>query len=163
VEDLCQQLLKKAGVFPPEEAQDAALSLVQTLLSAETHLMNSQEAELKARPLLLLLLPRVEVNSEVKVFFRSPQAVQQKLLWWEELTALLRSQPALLSREASLRLGLAAAALERLTSDGLLTFGRMEKILSEVRATLSEGLQQCTEGEAHRGGHRGAARGVYPT
>ncbi|XP_056294234.1 evC complex member EVC isoform X2 [Pseudoliparis swirei] len=119
VEDLCQQLLKKAGVFPPEEAQDAALSLVQTLLSAETHLMNSQEAELKA--------------------------VQQKLLWWEELTALLRSQPALLSREASLRLGLAAAALERLTSDGLLTFGRMEKILSEVRATLSEGLQQCTE------------------
>uniref|UniRef100_A0A8C2WPI2 Ellis-van Creveld syndrome protein n=1 Tax=Cyclopterus lumpus TaxID=8103 RepID=A0A8C2WPI2_CYCLU len=119
VEDLCQHLLKKTSMFPPDEAQDVILSLVQTLLLVETHLMNTQEADLKG--------------------------IQQKLLWWEELTGLLQSQPVLLNREASLRQGLIATALEQLTSDDLLTFSHMEKILSEVQATLTEGLQQCTE------------------
>ncbi len=69
------------------------------------------------------------------------------MLWWEELTGLLQSQPALLKREVSLRQGLIATTLEQLTSDDVLTFSRMEKILSEVQATLTEGLQQCTEGK----------------
>lgn len=69
------------------------------------------------------------------------------MLWWEELTGLLQSQPALLKREVSLRQGLIATALEQLTSDDVLTFSHMEKILSEVQAILSEGLQQCTEGK----------------
>ncbi|XP_029287934.1 ellis-van Creveld syndrome protein [Cottoperca gobio] len=119
VEDLCQHLLKKTSIFSPDEAQDVILSLVQTLLLVENHLMNTQEADLKR--------------------------IQQKLLWWEELTGLLQCQPALLQREASLRQGLIATTLEQLTSDDVLTFSHMEKILSEVQATLTEGLQQCTE------------------
>ncbi|XP_031132657.1 ellis-van Creveld syndrome protein [Sander lucioperca] len=119
VEDLCQHLLKKPSIFSPDEAQDVILSLIQTLLLVENHLMNTQEADLKR--------------------------IQQKLLWWEELTGLLQSQPALLRLEVSLRQGLIATTLEQLTSDDILTFSHMEKILSEVQATLSEGLQQCTE------------------
>ncbi|XP_071350381.1 evC complex member EVC [Trachinotus anak] len=119
VEDLCQNLLRKTSIFSTDEAQDMILSLIQTLLSVENHLLNTQEADLKR--------------------------IQQKLLWWEELTGLLQSQPALLKREVSLRQGLIATTLEQLTSDDILTFSHMEKILSEVQATLSEGLQQCTE------------------
>ncbi|XP_042351685.1 ellis-van Creveld syndrome protein [Plectropomus leopardus] len=119
VEDLCQQMLKKTSIFSPDEAQDVILSLIQTLLLVENHLMNTQEDDLKR--------------------------IQQKLLWWEELTGLLQSQPALLKREVSLRQGLIATTLEQLTSDDLLTFSHMEMILSEVQATLAEGLQQCTE------------------
>lgn len=37
--------------------------------------------------------------------------------------------------------------LEQLTSDDVLTFSDMEKILLEVQATLTEGLQLCTEGK----------------
>lgn len=73
--------------------------------------------------------------------------MQQKLLWWEELTGLLQSQAALLKREVSLRQGLIATTLEQLTSDDVLTFSDMEKILLEVQATLTEGLQLCTEGK----------------
>lgn len=73
--------------------------------------------------------------------------MQQKLLWWEELTGLLQSQPALLNREVSLRQGLIATMLEQLTSDDVLTFSDMEKILLEVQATLNEGLQLCIEGK----------------
>ncbi|XP_053172161.1 evC complex member EVC [Scomber japonicus] len=119
VEDLCQHLLKKTSIFTPDEAQNVTASLIQTLLSVEDHLMNTQEADVKR--------------------------IQQKLLWWEELTGLLQSQPALLRREVSLRQGLIATVLEQLTSDDVLTFGHMEKILSEVQSTLTEGLQQCTE------------------
>uniref|UniRef100_UPI0037E842EA evC complex member EVC n=1 Tax=Semicossyphus pulcher TaxID=241346 RepID=UPI0037E842EA len=119
VEDLCHHLLKKTSVFSPDEAQELILSLIQALLLVENHLMNTQEADLKR--------------------------IQQKLLWWEELTGLLQSQPALLKREASLRQGLIATTLEQLTSDDVLTFSHMEKILSEVQAALTEGLQQCTE------------------
>ncbi|XP_034548695.1 ellis-van Creveld syndrome protein-like [Notolabrus celidotus] len=120
LEELCQQLLKKFSIFSPDEAQEVIHSLIQTLVSVENHLMNSQEAELKR--------------------------IQQKLLWWEELTGLLQSQPALLKREVSLRQGLIATTLEQLTSDGVLTFSQMEKILSEVHASLTESLQQCSEG-----------------
>ncbi|XP_038552015.1 ellis-van Creveld syndrome protein [Micropterus salmoides] len=119
VEDLCQHLLKKTSVFSPDEAQNVNTSLIQTLLLVENHLMNTQEADLKR--------------------------IQRKLLWWEELTGLLQSQPALLKREMSLRQSLVATTLEQLTSDDVLTFSHMEKILSEVQATLTEGLQQCAE------------------
>ncbi|XP_070702526.1 evC complex member EVC [Pempheris klunzingeri] len=119
VEDLSQHLLKKTSVLSPDEAQDVILSLIQALLLVENNMMNIQVADLKR--------------------------IQQRLLWWEELTGLLQSQPALLKREVSLRQGLIASTLEQLTSDDVLTFSHMEKILSEVQATLSEGLQQCTE------------------
>lgn len=119
VEDLCQHLLKNTSAFSPDEAQDEILSLIQTLVLVENHLMNVQQADLKR--------------------------IQQKLLWWEELTGLLQSQPALLKQEVTLRQGVIATALEQLTSDDVLTFSHMEKILSEVQATLTEGLQQCTE------------------
>uniref|UniRef100_A0A3B4YA23 EvC ciliary complex subunit 1 n=1 Tax=Seriola lalandi dorsalis TaxID=1841481 RepID=A0A3B4YA23_SERLL len=119
VEDLCQHLLRKTSIFSPDEAQDVNLSLIRTLLLVENHLVSTQEADLKR--------------------------IQQKLLRWEELTGLLQSQPALLKREVSLRQGLIATTLEQLTSDDILTFSHMEKILSEVQATLTEGLQQCTE------------------
>ncbi|XP_068171523.1 evC complex member EVC [Antennarius striatus] len=118
VEDFCQQLMK-TSFFSPEDAQDMISSLIQALLSVENHLMNTQEAYLKR--------------------------IQQKLLWWEELTGLLQSQPALLKQELSLRQALVATTLEQLTSDDVLTFGHMEKILSDVQASLTEGLQQCTE------------------
>ncbi|XP_051804756.1 evC complex member EVC isoform X2 [Acanthochromis polyacanthus] len=119
VEDLCQHVLKKTGIFSPDEAQSVILSLIQTLLVVENHLMKVQEADLKR--------------------------IQHKLLWWEELTGLLQSQPALLRREVTLRQGLIATTLEQLTSDDVLNFSHMEKILSEIQATLTEGLQQCTE------------------
>lgn len=73
------------------------------------------------------------------------------MLWWEELTGLLQSQPALLKREVSLRQGVIATTLEQLTSDDVLTFNHMEKLLSDVQATLTEGLQQCTEGKMCQG------------
>lgn len=63
---------------------------------------------------------------------------------------LLQSQPALLKREVSLRQGLIATTLEQLTSDDVLTFSDMEKILLEVQATLTEGLQLCTEGKTRK-------------
>ncbi|KAF0035166.1 hypothetical protein F2P81_012924 [Scophthalmus maximus] len=119
LEDLCQTLLTKTSIFSRDEAQDVILSLIQTLMSVENHLVNTQEADLKR--------------------------IQQKLLWWEELTGLLQSQPALLMREASLRQSLLATTLEQLTSDDVLTFNHMEKIFSEVQETLTRGLQQCTE------------------
>lgn len=75
------------------------------------------------------------------------QRIQQKLLWWEELTGLLQSQPALLQQEVSLRQSLIATLLEQLTSDDVLAFSDMEKILSEVQATLTESLQLCTDGK----------------
>lgn len=68
-------------------------------------------------------------------------------MWWEELTGLLQSHAALLKQEVSLRQGLIATALEQLTSDDVLTFSDMEKILSEVQATLTENIQLCTEGK----------------
>ncbi|XP_041672290.1 ellis-van Creveld syndrome protein isoform X2 [Cheilinus undulatus] len=119
VEDLCQQLLKKTSIFSQDESQEVIHSLIQTLLFVENHLMNAQQAELKR--------------------------IQQKLLWWEELTGLLQSQPALLKREMSLRQGLIATTLEQLTSDDILTFSQMEKILSEIQSALTDGLQQCSE------------------
>lgn len=78
------------------------------------------------------------------------QRIQQRLLWWEELTGLLQSQPALLTQEASLRLGSVVTMMEQLTSDDALTFGDMETILSDVRTALNEGLHACVEGEADR-------------
>lgn len=49
-----------------------------------------------------------------------------------------------------LRQGLIATKLEQLTSDDILTFNHMEKILSEMQAALSEGLQQCNEGKMYK-------------
>lgn len=76
--------------------------------------------------------------------------MQQKLLWWEELTGLIQSQPALLRQEVTLRQGLMATTLEQLTSDNMLKFSQMEKILSKIQATLIEGLQQCTDGKTNK-------------
>lgn len=70
------------------------------------------------------------------------------MLWWEEITGLLQSQPALLKQEVSLRLGLIVTMMEQLTSDDALTFSDMETILSEVHTTLNESLQMCIEGKA---------------
>lgn len=119
VEDLCQSMLKKSSFFSQEECEDLTGSLLRTLVAMENHLMDSQEAELKR--------------------------IQQKLLWWEELTGLLQSQPTLLQKEVSLRQSLVATLLEQLTSDDVLAFSDMEKILSEVQATLTENLQLCTD------------------
>uniref|UniRef100_A0A3P9DPD7 EvC ciliary complex subunit 1 n=1 Tax=Maylandia zebra TaxID=106582 RepID=A0A3P9DPD7_9CICH len=119
VEDLCKQLLKKTSSFSPDEAQNVIQTLIQTLLLVEKHLLKAQEVDLKK--------------------------MQQKLLWWEELTGLIQSQPALLRQEVTLRQGLMATTLEQLTSDNMLKFSQMEKILSKIQATLIEGLQQCTD------------------
>ncbi|KAM4613908.1 evC complex member EVC [Polymixia lowei] len=119
VERLYQHLLNRNSVLSADEAQDIIHSLIQALLLTENHLINAQEADLKR--------------------------IQQRLLWWEELMCLLQSKPALLRQEVSLRQGLVARTLEQLTSDDLLTFTLMEKILSDLQATLTEGLGQCTE------------------
>ncbi|XP_076005642.1 evC complex member EVC isoform X2 [Genypterus blacodes] len=119
VEELCQQLLSKSSFIPAEEVQDVIGSVIQTLLSVEKHLIHIQEADLKR--------------------------TQHRLLWWEEVMGLLHSQPALLRWEVTLRQSLVATTLEQLTSDDLLTFSQMEKMLSDVQASLSEALQQCTE------------------
>lgn len=76
------------------------------------------------------------------------QRIQQRLLWWEEVTGFLHSQPTLLKKEVSLRLELIATRMEQLTSDGALTFSDMEMIISEVHSTLNEGFQICIEGKA---------------
>ncbi|XP_017278268.1 ellis-van Creveld syndrome protein [Kryptolebias marmoratus] len=119
VEDLCQLLLKRSSVSSPDDAEDVISSLIQTLVSVENHLMKVQEADLKR--------------------------TLEKLLWWEELTGLVQTQSALLRWEVNLRQGLIATTLEQLTSDGVLKFSHMEKILSEIQVGLSEGLQQSTE------------------
>lgn len=49
-----------------------------------------------------------------------------------------------------LRQGLIATTLEQLTSDDVLKFNHMEKILSKIQAALVEGLQQCTEGKMNK-------------
>uniref|UniRef100_A0A1A7X325 Ellis van Creveld syndrome n=2 Tax=Iconisemion striatum TaxID=60296 RepID=A0A1A7X325_9TELE len=119
VEGLCQRLQKKTSIFSPREAQDVNVSLIQTLVFIEKHLMKVQEANLKS--------------------------TLEKLLWWEELTGLLQSQPALLRWEVNLRQSLIAATLEQLTSDGILKFSHMERMLSEIQAAVAEGLQQSSE------------------
>uniref|UniRef100_A0A8C5E854 Ellis-van Creveld syndrome protein n=1 Tax=Gouania willdenowi TaxID=441366 RepID=A0A8C5E854_GOUWI len=119
VEDLCQHVLRRSSPFSSEEAQKAISFLTQTLLLVETNLMREQEAQLTR--------------------------IQMKLLWWEELTALIQSQPALLRWEVTLRQGVIATVLEQLTSDDVLKFSHMEEILSEIQDALTEGLQQCNE------------------
>ena len=66
------------------------------------------------------------------------------------MTGLVQSQPALLRWEVTLRQGLIATTLEQLTSDDILKFSHTEKILSEIQAALTEGLQQCTDGKGHK-------------
>nr|XP_061788351.1 evC complex member EVC isoform X2 [Nerophis lumbriciformis] len=124
VEELCQHVMKKTSSFTVNEARDATASLSDALLSLENHLMKVQEGELKR--------------------------IHQKLSWWEELTGLLQSQPALLQQEVFLRQGLAATTLEQMTSEDVLTFSSMEAVLSEVQHALSEGLQQCREDYASK-------------
>ncbi|XP_061788351.2 evC complex member EVC isoform X2 [Nerophis lumbriciformis] len=124
VEELCQHVMKKTSSFTVNEARDATASLSDALLSLENHLMKVQEGELKR--------------------------IHQKLSWWEELTGLLQSQPALLQQEVILRQGLVATTLEQMTSEDVLTFSSMEAVLSEVQHALSEGLQQCREDYASK-------------
>lgn len=63
------------------------------------------------------------------------------------MTGLLESQPALLRQEVVLRQSMITTTLEQLTSDDVLTFNHMEKIISDVQGTLSVGLEQCTQGK----------------
>ncbi|XP_015249861.1 PREDICTED: ellis-van Creveld syndrome protein [Cyprinodon variegatus] len=119
LEDLCQLLLRRKDGFYSEEAQEDILSVVQTLLSEEEHLIMLQEADLKR--------------------------TLDKLLWWEEMSALVQSQPALLRWEVTLRLGLISTSVEQLTSAGNLRSDAKERILSEIQSALTEGLQQSTE------------------
>ncbi|XP_061147154.1 evC complex member EVC [Syngnathus typhle] len=119
VEELCQHVMKRTSSFPADEALDATVALNQTLVLIENHLMKAQETQL--------------------------MQIYQKLLWWEELTGLLQSQPALVQQEASLRQSLMATALEQLTSEDVLTFSCMETILSQVQHALTESLQLCRE------------------
>ncbi|XP_051931742.1 evC complex member EVC isoform X2 [Hippocampus zosterae] len=119
VEELCQHVMKRTSSFTVDEAHDCTLSLNQTLVLVENHLMKAQEAQI--------------------------MQIHQKLLWWEELTGLLQSQPALVQQEASLRQALMATALEQLNSENVLTFSCMETILSQVQHAHAEGLRQCRE------------------
>lgn len=123
VEDLSQCLLKKTSVVPPEEAHSIISSIIKSLLIIEDHLNTSQHSDLRR--------------------------IQQKVLWWEELTALLQSQPALLKKELSSRQTLITTALEQLTSDDILTFSQMDKVLSAIQCILNEGFkqfhQECTK------------------
>ncbi|XP_019737002.1 ellis-van Creveld syndrome protein isoform X2 [Hippocampus comes] len=119
VEELCQHVMKRTSSFTVDEAHDCTLALNQTLVLVENHLMKAQEAQI--------------------------MQIHQKLLWWEELTGLLQSQPALVQQEASLRQDLMATALEQLNGENVLTFSCMETILSQVQHAHAEGLRQCRE------------------
>nr|XP_061814634.1 evC complex member EVC-like [Nerophis lumbriciformis] len=119
VEELTQHVMKRTSSFTVEEALDGTVSLNQTLVLVENHLMKVQEAQL--------------------------MIIHQKLLWWEELSGLLQSQPSLVQQEMCLMQGLMTTTLEQLTSEDVLTFNCMEKILSEVQHALIEGLQHCRE------------------
>lgn len=145
-------MLKKSSVFSRDECQELIGSLIRSLVAMENHLKDSQEVELEVLyggiglfgSSVFAEFPQREITLTAHPFV---QRIQQKLLWWEELTGLLQSQPALLQQEVSLRQSLIATLLEQLTSDDVLAFSDMEKILSEVQATLTEGLQLCAEGE----------------
>ncbi|XP_027859384.1 ellis-van Creveld syndrome protein homolog isoform X2 [Xiphophorus couchianus] len=119
LEDLCQHLLRRKSGFSPEEAHDDILFIVQTLLSVEEHLTMLQEADLKR--------------------------TLERLLWWEELSGLVQSQPALLRWEVTLRMGLIATRLEQLTNGESSKLNPAETILSEIQAALTEGLHRSTE------------------
>lgn len=116
VEDLSQLLLRNPSVFHPEEAQEMISSIYKNLLLLENNLQTFQDSVLTK--------------------------VHEKVLWWEELTALLQTQPVLLRRETFLRQSLVSAALERMTCGGELTFNQMSKILLEIQEAQSESLKQ---------------------
>ncbi|XP_067092544.1 evC complex member EVC isoform X1 [Osmerus mordax] len=116
---LCQNLLGRTSVLPEDNANETIQSLIQCLKMVENNLTETQASNI--------------------------EKIQEKLLWWEELTGLLQSQPALLRQEVALRQILVARSLEQLTSDGHLTFALMEKTLSDLQCALTEGLQQCSE------------------
>ncbi|XP_077582558.1 evC complex member EVC [Stigmatopora nigra] len=123
LEELSQHVMKTSS-FPADEAHDRTFSLNQTLVMVENQLMNIQEAQFTK--------------------------IHQKLLWWEELSGLLQSQPALVQQEMSLRQVLMTTTLEQMTSEDVLTFSCMETILSEVQQALTEGLQLCREDYARK-------------
>ncbi|XP_036007357.1 ellis-van Creveld syndrome protein isoform X1 [Fundulus heteroclitus] len=119
LEDLSQLLLRRRNGFAAEEAREDIVSVVQTLLSAEEHLIMLQEADLKR--------------------------TLERLLWWEELSGLAQSQPALLRRETTLRLGLIATRLQQLAGAENPKLDPMGKIVAAIEAALTEGLQRSTE------------------
>ncbi|KAJ8268901.1 hypothetical protein COCON_G00115080 [Conger conger] len=119
VERLCLHLRARPGALPGEAVVDTTRSLVHSLLQVETRLAELQIAHTRS--------------------------AQEKLLWWEEQDSWLQSRPGLLRREAVCRLRLVAKALEQLTSDGQLSFGHMETMLSELQSALREELQSCGE------------------
>ncbi|KAM9813847.1 evC complex member EVC [Neosynchiropus ocellatus] len=123
LEELSQRLLEKASMSAGE-AEEATASITETLLSAGSHLLKTLESDL--------------------------MSIRERVLWWEELTSLLQSQPALLIQEVTLRQSLLATALEKLTGDDGLNFPLMEKILQDVQSALAAGLQQSLEDYAKK-------------
>ncbi|KAG7461929.1 hypothetical protein MATL_G00196360 [Megalops atlanticus] len=119
LERLCQHLHRRPTALPGEEAGAMTRTLIRSLLQVENQLAEFQTADMKG--------------------------VQERLLWWEELTGWLQSRPALLKQEAVCRLRVTAKALEQLTSDGQLSFTSMESMLSELQSALREELQRCSE------------------
>ncbi|XP_053723594.1 evC complex member EVC isoform X3 [Synchiropus splendidus] len=118
LEELSQRLLKRANMSAGE-AEQATISITKTLLSAGNHLLKMLESDLTR--------------------------IRERVLWWEELTLLLQSQPALLIQEVTLRRSLLATTQEKLSSDDGLSSPLMEKILQDVQSALLAGLQQCLE------------------
>ncbi|KAM8867157.1 evC complex member EVC isoform 2-T2 [Synchiropus picturatus] len=118
LEELSQRLLKRANMSAGE-AEQATISITKTLLSTGNHLFKMLESDL--------------------------MRIRERVLWWEELTLLLQSQPALLIQEVTLRQSLLATTLEKLSSDDGLSFPLMEKILQDVQSALAAGLQQSLE------------------
>ncbi|KAJ8262105.1 hypothetical protein GJAV_G00162280 [Gymnothorax javanicus] len=119
VEQLCLHLRCRASTFSDESATQMTRRLIHSLLQVETRLTEFQ--------------------------ITCTRSAQENLLWWEELTTWLQSQPSLLRLEAVCRLRMVAKTLEQLTSDSHLSFGHMEKILSELHGLLREDVQQCHE------------------
>ncbi|XP_029112021.1 ellis-van Creveld syndrome protein isoform X3 [Scleropages formosus] len=119
LERLCRRLHERPGVPPREGLGDMIHTLVRSLLLAERGLAEVQNCHMKS--------------------------VQEKMLRWEELACCLHTRTTLLRQEAACSLRLVAKALERLGSDGRLSFCRVEKMLSDLRGALREDLQSCSE------------------
>lgn len=65
VEELCQHVMKRTSSFTVDEAHDCTLSLNQTLVLVENHLMKAQEAQI-----MVSWLPFTIVWLKKKIFFK---------------------------------------------------------------------------------------------
>ncbi|MBN3301975.1 EVC protein, partial [Amia calva] len=118
VEGLCQHLQSKP-TLPHDLVGEMTKKLIENLVLVENLLTESQSSDM--------------------------MNVQEKLVWWECISATLESKPLLLKQEAVCRLKFTAKVLEQLTSDGKLTFQEMEKILSDLQKMFQDEIQQYTD------------------